>query len=167
MKYYILSFQHDNTLGSGIDTSMASSQCHPSGGFKQALIKCVGPDYCAAIHEGVVSNPSGGTMLAPIMTAEGKETRDQLNKCATTGGPAIFHPACLDRDPAGAHARQLCSSNKSKTTFTHRDQTHILCDGCLTVWKAQGGQIGAHAQKGEINYHSPETHLDCDNHPND
>jgi len=126
--------------------------CNGPGCRANRLVVCAGPTLVAAIHAGVVSevNDKGETIskLAPIMTDEGKATRDAMRKCETVPleGRA-FHPACEGRDPARANAKTLYSTGKKKTQFFHRDQTHRLCGACLTKWQEDGGQVGALAKK--------------------
>jgi hypothetical protein len=124
--------------------------CGGSGTRQNRLIVCAGTTFVRTIHAGIVSgvDESGKTSLAPIMTKTGKNSRLELCKCTTAPSGRAFHPGCLGRDPAGANAKKLYTSNKDKTQFSHCDQTHNLCEDCLSEWQAEGGKAGKLAETG-------------------
>uniref|UniRef100_A0A6T7XE67 Uncharacterized protein n=1 Tax=Pyramimonas obovata TaxID=1411642 RepID=A0A6T7XE67_9CHLO len=130
--------------------------CKEKGDSSNKLVKCVGLKYCAEIHSGVIRTQSEigevTTSLKHIVTSEGKNERKELSNCDFVTGRK-FHPACLERDSAGASFNRTfsCKSVDGKEQYTTVDQTHKLCQDCLEKWENEHGKVvNVLAEKGRV-----------------
>mmetsp|Transcript_38522 Transcript_38522/g.64821 ORF Transcript_38522/g.64821 Transcript_38522/m.64821 type:complete len:250 (-) Transcript_38522:1029-1778(-) len=107
-------------------------------------IRCIGQNLCIQLH-GV----HGHAELTLPETLRNKTKRAEASRCECAQGDRHFHPTCLGRQPKGAFAMHPYQHDKETDICSKLDQTHRLCDDCLTKWCADGAAVGKLASKEE------------------
>jgi hypothetical protein len=110
---------------------------------KDRKIRCIGLTFCDQLHR---VHGQALANLPETLTTGAK--RADASRCDNAQGVRLFHPTCLDRQPEGAFSLHPYQVDKQTDICSKLDQTHRLCDDCLSLWCANGGTVGKLASKG-------------------
>ena len=106
-------------------------------------IRCIGLTFCIQLH-GV----HGQALSKLPETLTNKAKRAEASRCDSAQGDRFFHPTCLGRQSKGAFSLHSYQHDENTDICSKLDQTHRLCDDCLTTWCADGGTVGKLNSKG-------------------